>query len=407
MIGAGSPLRDRQFRMLWFGRCASYLGDGLMPVALPFAVLHVGGDVSDIGLVLGTLALARLLAVIPAGSVVDRWGRRRTILVSDGLQAIAYVGMSVAIASRWGSIVPLLLGSAVAGLASSLFLPLIGALTADLVAADRRQAANSLISGARYSLAAAGAALSGLIVVLGSPALAYSINAATFIASFIFMRRLPDLPSVHSEPSFLTNLRSGIDRFRHTRWYASTSVSHGLFSLFVAPFLVAGPIRLGAAGWATVAVVGTLGAFVGAVVGTQLKVNRPLRASAWLLLAGCAPPLLLGATSSGVAIAVGYGFGMAGQVLTNDLWQTGVQRHVPSELLGRLAAYEWVISLGLAPVGLSLAGPAMSRFGQAEVLIGCSIGIVIVALLTALNPLLRQVEPAGDAELVAPQADAL
>ena len=36
-------LAERPFRLLWLGRTASAVGDSLVPVALAFAVLHVGG----------------------------------------------------------------------------------------------------------------------------------------------------------------------------------------------------------------------------------------------------------------------------------------------------------------------------------------------------------------------------
>ena len=46
MIG---PLEERQFRLLFFARGFSMLGDGLVPVALAFAVLTIERSASALG----------------------------------------------------------------------------------------------------------------------------------------------------------------------------------------------------------------------------------------------------------------------------------------------------------------------------------------------------------------------
>ncbi len=48
-----APLRERPFRLLFFGRSLSAIGDAIVPVALTFAVLDLG-DATDLGLVLGS-----------------------------------------------------------------------------------------------------------------------------------------------------------------------------------------------------------------------------------------------------------------------------------------------------------------------------------------------------------------
>ncbi|HEX9967796.1 MAG TPA: hypothetical protein VGB06_07610, partial [Solirubrobacterales bacterium] len=45
-------LRTREFRLLFGGQAVSVLGDRMVAIALAFAVLEIGGSVSDVGLVL-------------------------------------------------------------------------------------------------------------------------------------------------------------------------------------------------------------------------------------------------------------------------------------------------------------------------------------------------------------------
>ena len=51
------PLQERQFRLLWIGQTASAVGDSLIPVAMAFAVLGLGGSATGIGLVLAAVGV--------------------------------------------------------------------------------------------------------------------------------------------------------------------------------------------------------------------------------------------------------------------------------------------------------------------------------------------------------------
>ena len=77
MSGAAThhPLRHPSFRWLVTGTTVNLLGGGIAPVALAFAVLDLGGDASDLGLVVGLYALADVAAVLFGGVLGDRLPR--------------------------------------------------------------------------------------------------------------------------------------------------------------------------------------------------------------------------------------------------------------------------------------------------------------------------------------------
>lgn len=60
------PLRHRAYRLVWLGRATSSLGDRLVFIAFAFAVLHVGGSATQLGLILGAGRLARVVRCSPA-----------------------------------------------------------------------------------------------------------------------------------------------------------------------------------------------------------------------------------------------------------------------------------------------------------------------------------------------------
>ena len=86
--GARSPLRERQFRLLWLGRVSSGAGDVLVPVALAFAVLSVNDSYTALGGVLAAFTIARVSFTLVGGVIADRLPRRAVMLTCDLVRAV-------------------------------------------------------------------------------------------------------------------------------------------------------------------------------------------------------------------------------------------------------------------------------------------------------------------------------
>ena len=69
-------LRRRDFRLLFLGQSISVFGDRMVVVALAFAVIHLGGSESEVGLVLAAGWAPLVLTVLAGGVVADRTSRR-------------------------------------------------------------------------------------------------------------------------------------------------------------------------------------------------------------------------------------------------------------------------------------------------------------------------------------------
>jgi MFS family permease len=85
----------RDFRFLWGGRAISLLGSWLLVVAVPVHVYELTGSVFATGMTLAAEYLPALLLGPVAGVLVDRWDRRRVMIVADLFRAGAVAGMAV------------------------------------------------------------------------------------------------------------------------------------------------------------------------------------------------------------------------------------------------------------------------------------------------------------------------
>src|SRR4051812_22736475 len=81
--GRFGPLAERPFRLLWLGRTGSSAGDALIPVALAFAVLRIGGGATGLGVVLACFTIGRAGFILIGGVWADRLPRRAVMLSAD------------------------------------------------------------------------------------------------------------------------------------------------------------------------------------------------------------------------------------------------------------------------------------------------------------------------------------
>ena len=137
-------LREREFRLLYAGQTISLLGDGMLIIALSFAVLDLTGSVSDLGFVVAASRAPLVLTVLAGGVVADRVSRRAVMVVAD-LVRMGALGVSAALliagdAQVW----QLAVLQVLVGTAAGFFYPAATGLLPLTVRAEMLQQANGL-----------------------------------------------------------------------------------------------------------------------------------------------------------------------------------------------------------------------------------------------------------------------
>jgi MFS family permease len=85
-------LREREFRLLFAGQSISLLGDGMVPLAISFAVLGLTGSASDVGFVLAARWGPLVALLLIGGVYADRLPRRAVMLAAD---AVRFAGQGI------------------------------------------------------------------------------------------------------------------------------------------------------------------------------------------------------------------------------------------------------------------------------------------------------------------------
>ncbi|HEY0739062.1 MAG TPA: MFS transporter [Herpetosiphonaceae bacterium] len=155
-------LRERNFALLWTGGIISGFGDWLLLVALPIFVYNLSGSSLATGAMFIIQILPRVLLAPVAGVFVDRWDRKRVMVISDIIRGVVLLSLLFVQSTDllWIVYLVALVMSSVA----QFFGPADSALVPSLVEKENLIAANSLTSLAANLTRLAGPALGGLLM---------------------------------------------------------------------------------------------------------------------------------------------------------------------------------------------------------------------------------------------------
>lgn len=388
--GSLEPLRERPFRLLFFGRTLSAVGDAIVPVALTFAVLKLG-SATDLGIVLGAGAATRVVFLLAGGVWADRLPRQLVMMGADIVRAAVQALIAVAFYTGQIRIWELAVASAVFGGASAFFNPASTGLLPSIVSAERLQEANALIGLTRGVTEVAGPAIAGVVVAAFGYGLVFAIDAASFVASFVCLAamRLPSVIQRGEKRSMLVDARDGLRELLARRWMVAGCLCDLVTNFTLAILFVLGPVVVkehfgGAREWGLMLTFGAVGGLLGSAFALRYKPDRPLLVTYIIAftfpleLAALAPPLPL------VVLAIGLALVFWSVTLGNAYWATMLQQHIPSEALSRVDSLTWIASLVVFPVGLVIAGPIAAAIGVQNTLLGAA-ALAAIAITTVLS----------------------
>lgn len=88
--------RNRDYMLLWSGQVVSTLGSTAVSVVYPLLILALTGSPAAAGITAALRALPYLLFCLPVGALVDRWDRKRVMILCDLGRALTVASIPVA-----------------------------------------------------------------------------------------------------------------------------------------------------------------------------------------------------------------------------------------------------------------------------------------------------------------------
>jgi MFS family permease len=389
-------LRSKNFAVIWSSALVSNVGSWMQTVALGVVVTTRSHNPLWTGAVAAAAFVPVGVLSPVGGALADRLDRRRwliiTTLAEAGFAALLAVLAATGHAPSWALVVMAFLG----GVAAAVGFPTYQAMIPDLVPADDLLGAVSL-SSAQYNLGRViGPALAGVVLLTGSAAWVFTINAASFgaVVAALCVLRLPTRASHPDDGArILRRIVEGARVAASEPGCRSAIVLISIVALIGSPFIALVPamaitaLDSGAKGTSVLLTAQGIGAvgcavFLASLVlafGRRLLVVALVAFPLALVCYGLAPSLW----SAALAIA-GVGACYMG-VLTG--LNTVVQRRAPSEARGRVLGL-YMMALGvLYPVGAVIEGAIAHAVGIRDVTVVS--GLVLFAVMVAVGVLRR------------------
>src|SRR4051812_37591530 len=185
-------LREAPFRRFWIGQTISVFGDQVTVLALPIvAVVILGADAAQMGVLTAIALLPHLLFSLPAGVWLDRVrNRRRLMIVADIGRALGISIVPAAYALNVLKIELVFVIAFVVGTFAVVFDISWNTLFVAVARRDQYIQANSLLNGSRSLASVGGPAISGVLIQLVGAAWTLLADALSFLGSAFFVGRI-------------------------------------------------------------------------------------------------------------------------------------------------------------------------------------------------------------------------
>lgn len=366
------------FQQFVFASGLTNLADGIATVAWAWLASLLTRDPLLIALVPIALRLPWFLCAIPAGIITDRTDRRLLILRMDGLRAVSFCLVTLAV---WMA-VPLnpAPSKGISNLALFLII-LLAALLVGMAEVFRDNAAQTMLpsivphdglekaNGRLWSVELVGNALVG--PALGAFLIAYALSApflfnalAYLMAILLFMRMTGKFrPKLKETRNWRRELKEGFGFLNQAPLLKSLAWITGFWNLFFQMVLIALVLHvqenlgLEARAYGLILATGAVGGILGSWWADAI-IHRlgPAKTAQWMLIASA--PAFFGIAFAPGPIALGLVLALF--EFTGLVWNTVSvsyrQRTIPDHLLGRVNSLYRLLAWGMMPIGLLLSG---------------------------------------------------
>jgi MFS family permease len=402
-LGANTTLsqnlwRNREFRIVLFGQAISALGDAISFTALPLLVVLLTGSGVAMGTVGVLQTLPDLILGLPAGALADRLDRRKLVIWADLGRAVLTALVPLSIPLGWPTMALIVLVAFPINALRVMFLAGWTAAMPSIVGRDQVGRANGYAE-AIFSLSfIAGPAIAGVLAGLIGPGPTLALDAASFVVSagsMALIRRPLRAERRDISTRMLDDIAEGLRYLLHEPVLRISVAFWTVVSIALAPivpvvifFLTidrheqSGVVGLVLSGYG-------LGSLVGALLAGRLT-HGPL--GRIMLVANVGSALAIAAFAAAPATALQVAFALLAGIATALVfipYLTLRSTIPPDELLGRVGSTARMISVGLGPIGVFLAGLSLDAFGGEATILAIAAIVALSSLVFASSAALR------------------
>jgi MFS family permease len=386
------------FRVLMLGTLASSSAFWMYQVAAGWLALEMTNSPFFVGMAGFAGGIPMLLVSLPAGVIIDRFDRRKVLLVAQ--VGVMLVSLIFALMVGFGLMRPwsMLVLVAIYGTIMSFIFPVRTAIVPVLV--NRRDMANAvaLNSASQNATRVIGPSLAGVLIGVMGVAETFAVAAVLQAFAMVATMRLPSLLSEggRRQATGWSSLTVGIKIVAQRPKLIALIVLALAPTVLVMPYINLMPVfardelSLGSSGLGLLLASTGLGTVAGSLAVAQPSSGRTSSRTQILSAAGFAGCVLIFSvmTIPIVAMVVLFAAGwMSAAFLAMN--QTELQLSVEDDVRGRVLSI-YLLTWGMLPIGQLLVGTMASQLGTPfAMVVSCVFALGCIGLITQRFPSLR------------------
>ena len=388
---AVAPFRHRNYRLFFGGQAISLVGTWMQQVAQAWLVLTITNDPLWLGIVAAAQFLPVMILGLFAGVLADVLPKRQTLLAVQVVMMVLAALLAALTATGLVQVWMIVLLAILLGCANAVDMPVRQSFAYEMVGPKDVGNAVALNSAMFNGARVVGPAVAGLTIGIFGIAIAFALNAASFVAVIIGLWMMRDtelhgtrlVPRPRSVREVFENLGEGLRYVRDTPVVLLAVTVVGLvatvgmnFTVLIPP-LAAHVLKSDAAGYGflmTASGLGALGAAIALVIGGR---PHPVRIAGGAIVLGVASLALSVSTSFPLSLALMIPIGAGGITMAATANAT-IQLAVPDGLRGRvMSVYTTVFSASIPIGGLAVGAVASATGIPTTVAIGGLLSLAV------------------------------
>jgi len=396
------------YMLLWSGQIVSNVGTQVSTLAFPLLILALTNSPAQAGFAGALRALPYVIFSLPAGALIDRWDRKRVMILCDTGRALSMASIPVALVLGHLTILQLYLVSLVEGTLFVFFNIAEAACLPRVVPKEQLPAATAQNMATDGITVLLGPSLGGALYTAGRllPFVADAVSYVVSVISLFFIKVKFQKERVAARRNLWVEIREGLSWLWHQpliRFIAILTGGNNLISSGYVLIIIVLAQEQHASSFTIglIFAVGGIGGIVGALIATSLQKRlsfaQAIIGTSWLF-ALCIPlyaiapnPLVLGIITAATFVS--------GPVY-NVVQFSYRSAIIPDELQGRVNSVFRLIAFGGQPLGLALTGLLIENIGVIPAILVDSVGMIILAVAATVNTHVRNAKPLSEIENV-------
>ena len=206
-----ASLKSYNFRLYFGGQCISLIGTWMQQIAMSWLVFRLTGSVLLLATVTFTAQIPILVATPYMSVFVDRFDRRKLLVLTQSLSMIQALLMAILTLTGFVQVWHIMVLSLLIGLINALDNPTRQSFYPSLVSPDKLSNAIALNSAVINGSRLIGPAVGGVLIGLLGEGICFLLNGISYIAVIValLLMRLPSKRGCTAKQKVLEDMRDG------------------------------------------------------------------------------------------------------------------------------------------------------------------------------------------------------